>query len=235
MSKIIYTATVGSKMHGLSTPQSDEDIRFIYRLSLKELVSPFNNSNAKTTSANGEDTESWELRNFVKHLTSGNPTMYEVIKSPIYEKNNVSELLRMIPYYAFDGRKILLAHIGYAEAQLKRYLRNAQQPFEDNTLRRIPKSIVAAYRVLAQADQLLNTGTFEPAIKNYSQSLHDKLMTIKLMPIEDITLDFIQEHEQGIEKGIHNLKIMFEDLPSSIKDKKPDIDALEFLLMELHK
>jgi hypothetical protein len=88
---------------------------------------------------------------------------------------------------------------------------------------------------LAQADQLLNTGTFEPAIKNYSQSLHDKLMAIKLMPIEDITLDFIQEHEQGIEKGINNLRIMFEDLPSSIKDKKPDIDALEFLLMELHK
>ena len=235
MSEIIYTATVGSKMHGLSTPQSDEDIRFIYRLSLKELVSPFNNSNTKTASANGEDTESWELRNFVKHLTSGNPTMYEVIKSPIYEKNNFSEMLRMIPYYAFDGRKILLAHIGYAEAQLKRYLRNAQQPFEDNTLRRIPKSIVAAYRVLAQADQLLNTGTFEPVVKDYSQSLHDKLMTIKLMPIEDITLDFIQEHEQGIEKGINNLRIMFEDLPSSIKDKKPDIDALEFLLMELHK
>ena len=234
MSEIIYTATVGSKMHGLSTPQSDEDIRFIYRFTFKELVSPFNNSNTKTTTANGEDTESWELRSFVKHLISGNPTMYEVIKSPIYQFNNHSELIRMIPNYAFDGRKILLAHIGYAEAQLKRYLRNARHPIEDNSLKRIPKSIVAAYRVLAQADQLLKTGTFEPVIKDYSQSLHDKLMNIKLMPTTDITLDFIKEHEQGIEKGIQDLKNMFEDLPSLIKDKKPDIHELEAMLVYLH-
>jgi len=76
--EIIYTATVGSKMHGLSTPQSDEDTRYIYKLSFREVISPFATDRTKTTS-NGEDTESWELRNFVKHLTSGNPTMYEVI------------------------------------------------------------------------------------------------------------------------------------------------------------
>jgi len=211
--EIIYTATVGSKMHGLSTPQSDEDTRYIYKLSFREVISPFATDRTKTTS-NGEDTESWELRNFVKHLTSGNPTMYEVIKSPLYIEDKNSYLLRQIPNYAFDGRKILFAHIGYAEAQLKRYLR---------------------YRVLAQADQLLNTGTFEPVIKDYSQSLHDKLMTIKLMSTDDITLDFVKEHELGIEKGIQDLKIMFEDLPSSIKDKKPDIDALELLLMQFYK
>ena len=233
--EIIYTATVGSKMHGLSTPQSDEDTRYIYKLSFREVISPFATDRTKTTSSNGEDTESWELRNFIKHLTSGNPTMYEVIKSPLYIEDKNSYLLRQIPNYAFDGRKILFAHIGYAEAQLKRYLRNFQQPAETNTLRRIPKSIVAAYRVLAQADQLLNTGTFEPVIKDYSQSLHDKLMTIKLMSTDDITLDFVKEHELGIEKGIQDLKIMFEDLPSSIKDKKPDIDALELLLMQFYK
>jgi hypothetical protein len=27
---------------------------------------------------------------------------------------------------------------------------------------------------------------------------------------------------------------MFEDLPSSIKEKKPDIDCLEFILVQLH-
>jgi len=115
--EIIYTATVGSKMHGLSTPQSDEDTRYIYKLSFREVISPFATDRTKTTS-NGEDTESWELRNFVKHLTSGNPTMYEVIKSPLYIEDKNSYLLRQIPNYAFDGRKILFAHIGYAEAQL---------------------------------------------------------------------------------------------------------------------
>jgi len=60
-------------------------------------------------------------------------------------------------------------------------------------------------------------------------------MTIKLMSTDDITLDFVKEHELGIEKGIQDLKIMFEDLPSSIKDKKPDIDALELLLMQFYK
>jgi len=60
-------------------------------------------------------------------------------------------------------------------------------------------------------------------------------MTIKLMSADEITLDFIKEHELGIEKGIQDLKIMFEDLPNSIKDKKPDIDALEDLLMQFYK
>jgi predicted nucleotidyltransferase len=233
--ELVYTATVGSKMHGLTTPNSDEDIRFIYRLSQRELVSPFKSSETKVSNANDADVESWELRNFVKHLTSGNPTMYEVIKTPIYIKNDFSELFRTIPSYAFDGRKILFAHIGYAEAQLKRYLRNFSESMEVNQLKRIPKSIVAAYRVLAQAEQLLTTGDFEPVISDYSQSLHDKLMDIKLITSDKITTDFIKEHEQCIEKGIQDLKFLFESLPSSIKEKSPDIKSLEDILLVLHK
>ena len=233
--EIAYTATVGSKMHGLTTPNSDEDIRYIYKLSQRELVSPFKSSATKVSNANDSDIESWELRNFVKHLTSGNPTMYEVIKTPIYIKNGFSELLRTIPPYAFDGRKIMFAHIGYAEAQLKRYLRNFSGSMEENQLKRIPKSIVAAYRVLAQAEQLLKTGDFEPVISDYSQSLHDNLMEIKLINSDKITPDFIKEHEQGIEKGIQDLKQLFESLPSSIKEKSPDIKTLEDILLVLHK
>ena len=83
MGKICYSCVVGSKMHGLQTPTSDEDVRHITMHSILEVLSPFKNEEIKVRDGNGADIESWELCHFVKHLTQGNPTCFEVIKSPL--------------------------------------------------------------------------------------------------------------------------------------------------------
>jgi len=271
---IIYETNVGSKMHGLSTPTSDEDVRYITLHPIRHILSPFKNEDVKV-SGNNEDVESWELRHFVKHLTQGNPTIYEVIKSPLYDRTNLfSDMIRGLMPLAFDARKVLMAHAGYAEAQLKRYLRKANydlncycvemvhEPFnnwkllgvpkyesvqrgkfteleiagswEENHLRRIPKSVVAGYRVLAQGRQLLESGDFQPVVKDYSPELHDKLMSIKLMDANTITMGFIEEHLEGIEAGIQELHSYFDSLPESRKNLKPDIDAIEDVLCDIY-
>jgi hypothetical protein len=275
---IIYKTIVGSQMHGLATPNSDEDIRYITKGSIRDLLSPFKNDEVKVKDGNGEDVESWDLRFFVKHLCSGNATIFEVIKSPLYDKRlEHSEAIRSLMPYCFDAKKILMAHIGYAEAQLKRYLRKANEDFisfnsntnnlkltsvnfyhtpeeiekyisqyssksvecltniwEENQIRRIPKSVIAGYRVLAQARQLLETGDFQPVIKDYSPELHDKLMRIKTMDPNTITCGFIVEHLEGVENGIKELKSFYETLPDEIKNKKPDIQAIEDTLCEIY-
>ena len=128
--EIIYKTIVGSQMHGLATPDSDEDVRYITLQSVRSIITPFKKDDVKVNT-NGEDVESWELRNFVKYLCSGNPTIYEVIKSPLYDREFAhAETVRSFMPFAFDARKVLMAHAGYAEAQLKRYLQPALKDFE---------------------------------------------------------------------------------------------------------
>jgi predicted nucleotidyltransferase len=251
--EIIYTTLVGSKMHGLDTPESDEDIRHITLSSLRTVISPFQNNPVKVMDSSGTDVESWELRHFVKHLTQGNPTCYEVIKSPLYVRDHKwADKIRSLMPFAFDGIKIMYAHIGYAEAQLKRYLRPANKDFshmcehqgdwdapisairEENEYRRIPKAIVAAYRVLAQGRQLLDTGDFKPIIKDYSPELHTQLMAIKVMDAADLSRCEILLHANNIENQIQELKAYFETLPESTKNKKPDIEKIEDILCEIY-
>ena len=252
--KIVYTTIVGSKMHGLDTPASDEDVRYITMHSIRHVLSPFKNETIKVRTQNGEDEESWELCHFVKHLTSGNPTCYEVIKSDLYDKGApYAEKIRSLMPLCYDGVKILMAHCGYAEAQLVRYLRKASVDMKNSdsrmilgtqrqngelwdydAIRRIPKSVVAGYRVLAQGEQLLRTGDFITKIRDYSPDLHNKLMSIKMMNSAHIDLDFVNEHLEGIESGIKALKAVYETLNDEAKYSKPDIDGIEEILCELY-
>lgn len=245
---IIYKSVVGSTMHGLRTTTSDEDVRYVAMPALRTIVSPFQNNKIKVRDSQGNDEESWDLTHFCKHLTSGNPTVYEVIRTDYYDKTlPLADKLRSLMPLAFDGRKILLAHVGYCDAQLKRYLRKALQErtdfsddgllsdfWEENQIRRIPKSVVAGYRVLAQAKQLLETGDFEPTVSKYSQELHDKLMSIKTMDATQITWKFVVEHHDGLENGIKELKKFYDKLPDWKKNKTPDLTGIENVLYEMY-
>ena len=247
--KTIYTTIVGSKMHGLDTPDSDEDIRHITLSSLSDVISPFKNDDVNVKSSNGDDIESWELRHFVKHLCQGNPTMYEVINSPLYTNCLLAPTIRGLMPLCLDSAKIIPAHNGYADAQIKRYLRPAYEDMNDaylmhprrgedfpisevwadNRYRRIPKAIVAGYRVLAQAEQLVNTGTFCPKVKDYSESLHDFLMEIKLSDPGHFTMKEIGDHWAALEEKMQELKTM------SFKQKfTPDIPAIEKILVHIY-
>jgi len=236
--KVVYRTVVGSKMHGLDTPDSDEDVRHVTLASLQEIISPFNNNSVKVE-GNDQDTESWELSQYVKHLAQGNPTIYETIRSPLYEKTPFAKKLRAIYPLCYDPKKIQAAHIGYAEAQCKRYLRKIVEvgdvsQFDENFLRRVPKCIVAAYRVLQQGKQLLETGDFEPVIKNYDSNFHYTLMEIKLQRWDEITGFMVVSHLLAIEEWMQQLKQAFDALPEAVKNQTANIPALEQFLVEAY-
>ena len=129
--EIIYETVVGSRSQGLHNEQSDVDYRYIFKPSLKEIISPFKNQERKIENKNAEDVESWSISSFCEHLCKGNPTMYEVVKSPLYKKDyKHAETIRNLMPLSLDSRKILMAHAGYIEAQLKRYLRKAHHDLD---------------------------------------------------------------------------------------------------------
>lgn len=193
--KVIYQGTVGSKMHGLSTPQSDDDLRYITLSPLISIISPFSNNEVKVSGANGEDVESWELRHFVKHLTSGNPTMYEVIRTPLYNSTEWTEKFRgMLPSF-LNSKGIKNAHIGYAEAQLKRYLRpgSGMDKMDPNWGKEISKSARDTYRVLAQGPKSKQSGS--------NKSIMDPSFTKRIPKATVAAYRVLAQGRQLVEKG----------------------------------
>lgn len=87
--KILTKVVVGSRLHGLDTPESDWDYRGIHIHNLKEALSPFRKLKNTTWIEGDEDNTSYELRDFCKNATKGNATILEVFFS-----NQVVEMWR---------------------------------------------------------------------------------------------------------------------------------------------
>lgn len=154
--KQLFRVLVGSRAHGLETPESDEDFRGVFVSPTKEILSL--GGKIKTTNwIEGEiDNTSWEIGHFLSLATKCNPTILEVFLSPISEvaegaQEEVDELRALFPH-VWNSRAVMDAFIGYSHNQRKKLL-------EGKDAR--PHKYAAAYlRVLYQAKELLETGTF---------------------------------------------------------------------------
>ena len=145
---------VGSRAHGLDTPESDFDYRGVYAVPTEDLLKL--GGNPKTTSwIEGDvDDTSWELGHFLKMATQCNPTILETFLAPIVEGTSIGygmALRELFPHF-LDSQRIMNAFIGYGINQRKKFLEN-----KDNRPR---KYAVAYLRTLFQAEELLRTGTF---------------------------------------------------------------------------
>jgi predicted nucleotidyltransferase len=123
---IIFESIVGSVAYGTNTPNSDVDIRGIFRLpkeSYMSLVAPI-----QEVSNNTQDIKYYELRKFLDLAKDCNPNIIELlylpeecvkIKTPIMQKliDNRSMFITKKAYHTFSG--YAFAQIGKAKGQNK--------------------------------------------------------------------------------------------------------------------
>ncbi|MDX2304505.1 MAG: nucleotidyltransferase domain-containing protein [Microscillaceae bacterium] len=114
---ILFECISGSKAYGLSTPQSDTDIRGVFVMpqsTLYGLHAPDQVSDAT------QDTVYYELRRFVELLSKNNPNVLELLnipsecilyKHPLYEKFHQVSILSKLCRHTFAG---------YAMTQVKK-------------------------------------------------------------------------------------------------------------------
>lgn len=161
--RTILASVVGSHAHGMATASSDVDLRTVYLVSPLRLVSPFHGMRVQQppTNLHGEpcDTESWELSQFLLHLTKGNPSMFEVLISSIRAADPIVEELDQNIDRLRNTRAIRAAHLGYADQQIERYLKKARS-LSEFTLARLPKCTVSAIRALYQGIRWLENREF---------------------------------------------------------------------------
>jgi len=173
---------VGSKAHGLDTPESDTDYRGVFAAPTEDLLKLWAPKTLKGW-VEGEDVDStsYELRHFLELAMTCNPSILEVFKAPVVDahgehfllwqggvpvdqKNGVlsmgNELRELFPC-VWTAKKVALAFGGYAHNQQVKFLKLDQQ--------RRWKFAVAYLRVLLQGIELLATGDFHVEVQRYCE------------------------------------------------------------------
>lgn len=161
----ILQVLVGSRAHGLATPDSDWDYRSVFVVPTDELfkiggyiggdVRWIEHGKART-----DDDTGWEVGKFLFLATKSNPTILEVFKAPIIESSNWGLEMRELFPYIWSSQAVRDAFIGYGLNQRKKFL--------DEKDNRSPKYAVSYLRVLYNAWELLTTGTFTIEVVNTS-------------------------------------------------------------------
>ncbi len=180
---LVAKVVVGSRLHGLDTPDSDWDYRGIYMSPLVDILSPF--KSLKTTSwiEDKVDDVSYELANFCKEIVHGNATYLEVLFSDkIITTSKVHQMMQENWSKFFDTKKFIRASRGYAHNQWNKFY-NFDFEYEKGQ-KRTAKFAVAFLRVMWQCEQFLITGQFKCDMSN--SDLYPLLRTIKPLTIAEI-------------------------------------------------
>ena len=164
---IILKTIVGSVAHGLSTPESDTDYRGVFVIPTSEMLKLGGHTEQTSWIEGKDDNTSWEIGHFLNMAVHCNPTVLETFLAPSApsrfpenlndqidlenEKKLAQELRDLFPY-VWNANDVKNAFIGYGVNQRKKFF--------DNKDNRAPKYAAAYARVLYNARELLETGTF---------------------------------------------------------------------------
>jgi len=164
MCQDILTVIVGSQLHGLARPESDEDFRGVFLNDIADVVNPFEKPPDKRfIEGKGKDDTASELRKFVREVVEGNPNSIEVLFSNMVVEAGTTELGRAMQANRerfVDTANVFKAYKNYSSNQLNKM--NLFDPDE-----RTPKFAVAYIRSLLNGVELLRDGRITNPIPLY--------------------------------------------------------------------
>lgn len=180
---IITKVVVGSRLHGLNTPESDWDYRGIHISPIKKVLSPFATQKNTVWIEGDEDNTSYELAEFCKLATKGNATILEVFFSDqVKETSPIAEEMRDNWIKFIDTHHFVNASRGYAHNQYNKFYN-----FEGPGIKgqeRTSKFAISFLRVMWQCEQFLLTGEFKCNLEE--SDLYDLMKKIKPLSKEEI-------------------------------------------------
>lgn len=178
---------------------------------LEDIVSPFKKIKNTSWIEGDEDNTAYELREFCKMATQGNPTILEILWSnQVREFTEVGQELQLNRQKFLDSTRIFEAHKGYSHNQY-----NKMNLFEPDA--RTPKFAVAYLRSLEQAKQLLQYGDFNPEVTG---ELREFLF--------DVKYNFRPELIGELSRRFAKAQVELADIYAKYHDQfKPDLAWIE--------
>jgi len=221
--EILYAVESGSRAWGFASPDSDYDIRFIYKHDLDYYLSLWEQTDViEFMTEDDLDGSGWDLRKTVKLLAKSNAPLLEWIYSPVvyYENEAFINQMRALAKDCFSPVSCLHHYLGTT----KNFMDVCEQ--EEVKL----KSYFYALRTALAGKWIIENNTFPPVaflelLPIAPQNIQEKvkeLMQIKanqdesyLHPKEELITTFLQETVQfNMENavGLRSGKKMSEEL-----------------------
>ena len=226
--EILTKVVVGSRLHGLNTPESDWDYRGIHISPLKDILSPFKKQKTTDWIEGDIDNTSYELAEFCKLATKGNATILEVFFSDqiIDTCPEIDEMRKNWKKF-MNTKQFVDASRGYAHNQWNKFYN-----FEDVGIlgqNRTAKFAIAFLRVMWQCEQFLLTGEFPCNLEKCE--FVDLLKTIKPLLVEQI-----QPHLPEIVSTMSKMndRVAIATANSKFMDMKPDLEWIEEFIYRVY-
>jgi hypothetical protein len=164
----MLSVVVGSRAYGLDGPQSDHDRRGVFAAPTRA----FWHLDKPPTHVEGpaEEQFSWEIERFCTLALQANPTVLEVLWSPIVEHVTADGTELLGVRQAFLSRKVAQTYGAYARDQLTRVRARRERTGETNH-----KQAMHMIRLLLAGAHVLRTGDVLVDVR----PLRDRLLAVK--------------------------------------------------------
>ena len=162
--QIILKVLVGSRAHGLATPDSDRDFRSVVVIPTEDMFTlGFKPPGTQWTKGQADET-AWEVGPFLSLAVQGHPLVLETFFAPIEQADAWGHRLRALFPLVWSAEKAFESFVNYAH--------NQRQKFLDKKDGRPGKYGAAYLRVLQNLCELLETGTFPVSIADTDWGSH---------------------------------------------------------------
>lgn len=220
---IILEGVTGSTAYGLATENSDVDVKGVYLLPTRTVLSIGFDPQHTTKDHVDPDWVYHEVGKFMKLVINGNPTVTELLYLDDYT------ILTPIGQLLIDNRSAFLstkavtaAYSGYAFSQAKRLNNRTEQGLDgyDSSLKnRFAKHTRHCFRLLMQARQLLETGTLDVKV---TQEQREYLFAMGEKTADEVVEEFMRQDAE--------MKNVVSVLPD-----EPDMEKLNELLFKIRQ
>ncbi|MFI7609279.1 DNA polymerase beta superfamily protein [Micromonospora sp. NPDC049366] len=174
----VLAVVVGSRAYGLHGPGSDHDRRGVYAAPTRA----FWRLDKPPTHLDGPAVEqfSWEFERFCVLALQGNPTVLEVLWSPLVETITEDGQRLLAARRAFLSRRVAETYGNYARDQLDRVAARRERTGETNH-----KQAMHMIRLLVAGAHVLRTGEVLVDVRH----LRDRLLAVRRgeLPWDEVT------------------------------------------------
>ncbi len=177
--EILWAIESGSRSWGFASPDSDFDVRFIYKRPLMEYLRLEPARDVIELPVDDTwDVNGWDLDKTLKLLAKSNPTLYEWLNSPImYRKTDFLQRIEPLLTMCFSEKRMLHHYLNIAKNDMARNLQGEMVK---------PKKYFYALRPVMACEWILKYHSAPPVPFN---GLVDTVLPEKMKPHIDNLLD----------------------------------------------
>lgn len=215
MKTTLLKALVGSRAHGLNTPESDYDWRGVHVLPTAEILSLGYKYEPISWLEGDQDETSYEIGHFLHLCTKANPSVLEVLLADqVAQGTKYADEMRELLPYMYKPQDAFNAFAGYSKNQQKKLLEgHLDRPF---------KYGVAYVRTAFNLLDLFQTGSFNLRVPE--GFYRNKLINIKAGHYSNG--EIIDMAEEYIDRA--------RDLLPNIENKQ-DLERVNAFLLRVRK